>query len=274
MPKGPTAAKRGNLPTKHAIRNVDKVIVVASGKGGVGKSTTAVNLALALAQKSLRIGILDADIFGPSIPKLLGLKSDGVDIDRENNLIPLTNHGIQAMSMGFITGADEDSPIAWRGLMVMKAMQQLLHEVKWDKLDALIVDMPPGTGDVPLTLGQQVNVAGSVIISTPQDIALIDARKGTRMFQKLNIPILGLIQNMSLYICPKCGTQSHVFGQHGVQNAAKELHVPFLGDVPLDPLICDLSDKGIPIVASDPSSSQAKAYKDIADRVWAAVSYQ
>ncbi|CAI2164156.1 10896_t:CDS:2 [Funneliformis geosporum] len=256
---------RRGLPTKRLIRGVKRVIAVASGKGGVGKSTTAVNLALAVSSFRKNVGILDADIFGPSIPRLMNLKGEPNIIESNGNLIPLVNYGVKAMSMGFMVG--EESPIVWRGLMVMKALQQLLHQVHWDELDLLVIDMPPGTGDTQLTISQQIELSGVVIVSTPQDIALIDAKKGANMFSKVNVPILGIIQNMSTFICPNCQHQTHIFGKDGTNKVAKDLNIDLLGDIPLDADICDLSDLGKPIVIAKPDSIYAKGYKDIALKV-------
>lgn len=216
--------------------------------------------------KQKRVGILDTDIFGPSIPKLLNLTGGEPNVTESNRLIPLQNYGIKAMSMGFLI-PDDDSPIVWRGLMVMKALQQLLHEVEWDGLDYLILDMPPGTGDVQLTITQQLVVDGAVIVSTPQDIALIDAVKGVNMFKKVNVPIYGMVQNMSVFVCPNCDHEYHIFGQDGVPKQAQRLDVEMLGSVPLHPHICELSDKGTPVVIVDPESKNAKSYIDIADKI-------
>ncbi|KAI9025065.1 nucleotide binding protein [Phycomyces nitens] len=260
-------AQRG-LPKKMPIAGVKRVIAVSSGKGGVGKSTTAVNLALAAAGMKQKVGILDADIFGPSIPSLMNLNGEpelsekGKACDR---LIPLQNYGVKCMSMGFLV--DKEAPIVWRGLMVMKALQQLLHEVDWGHLDLLVIDMPPGTGDVQLTISQQVVLDGAVIISTPQDIALIDAVKGVNMFKKVNVPILGMVQNMSLFICPNCNHESHIFGHDGAARMAEKMEIPFLGEVPLHADICKLSDSGKPIVISQPDSPFAAHYKQISGRL-------
>ncbi|KAG9324999.1 hypothetical protein KVV02_000508 [Mortierella alpina] len=244
------------LPQKMPIKGVKHIIAVASGKGGVGKSTTSVNLALAIAGMNKRVGLLDADIFGPSIPRLMNLK---------DRLVPLTNFGVKCMSMGFLVG--EEAPVVWRGLMVMKALQQLLHQVEWGELDLLVIDMPPGTGDTQLTISQQIPLSGVVIVSTPQDIALIDARKGVNMFKKVNVPILGMVQNMSLHVCPKCSHESHIFGDGGAERTAKEMDLDFLGDVALHSEICQLSDKGQPVVVSRPDSKHTQYYKAIASKV-------
>ncbi|KAI8979407.1 P-loop containing nucleoside triphosphate hydrolase protein [Mycotypha africana] len=262
-------AQRG-LPKKMPIHNVKNVIVVASGKGGVGKSTTAVNIALAAAAFRQKVGILDADIFGPSIPKLMNLKGEPDLTEKGDRLVPLTNYGVKCMSMGFLVG--EDAPVVWRGLMVMKALQQLLHQVEWGPLDLLVIDMPPGTGDVQLTISQQVVVNGAVIVSTPQDIALVDAIKGVNMFKKVDVPILGMVQNMSLFICPNCQHESHIFGNDGAARMAKDFSVPLLGEVPLHTDICTLSDAGKPIVISQPESSYANYYRSITQNILSSLS--
>ncbi|CAJ0755214.1 9597_t:CDS:2 [Entrophospora sp. SA101] len=257
--------KRG-LPTKRKIANVKHVIAVASGKGGVGKSTTAVNLALAIASTfHYKVGILDADLFGPSIPKLMNLKGQP-GLTPDDKLIPLVNYGVKAMSMGFL--ADESSPIVWRGLMV--TLQQFLYQVHWDGLDLLVIDMPPGTGDTQLTITQQIELDGVVIISTPQDLALLDVRKAINMFKKVNVPILGTIQNMSMFICPNCNHKTHIFGNNGVVKLSKELNVEMLGEIPLDYEICDSSDKGNPVVLFPKKIDNnfiRKSYVDISKKI-------
>ncbi|XP_041482133.1 iron-sulfur protein NUBPL-like [Lytechinus variegatus] len=256
-----------NLPKREPIVGVKNIILVASGKGGVGKSTTAVNIALGIAaiEKNANVGILDADVFGPSIPRMMNLQGKEPDIDKNNQLIPLRNFGISCMSMGFLV--DEKSPVVWRGLMVMSAIQRLVKQVAWAPLDYLVIDMPPGTGDTQLSISQLITIAGAVIVSTPQDIALLDARKGAEMFKKVDVPVLGIVQNMSVYQCPKCGHQAHIFGQDGVHGVAKEMGLDVLGDVPLHIDIRETSDSGKPIVVSAPQSSQAIAYKSIAQEV-------
>ncbi|KAM9842021.1 iron-sulfur cluster transfer protein NUBPL isoform 2-T2 [Aulostomus maculatus] len=231
------------LPKQRAITGVKQVIVVASGKGGVGKSTTAVNLALGLLANDLSksVGLLDADIHGPSIPKLMNLKGNP-DLSDNNLMIPLTNYGIPCMSMGFLV--DDVAPIVWRGLMVMSAIERLLRHVDWGSLDYLVVDMPPGTGDVQLSITQNIPVAGAVIVSTPQDIALLDARRGAEMFKKVNVPVLGLVQNMSVFQCPNCNHQTHIFGSDGARQLANTMGIKFLGDVPLHMDIREMSDRG------------------------------
>jgi ATP-binding protein involved in chromosome partitioning len=243
------------------VPGVANIIAVASGKGGVGKSTTAVNLALALKDHGLRVGILDADIYGPSMPRLLGLKGQPQQITG-NKLAPMEAYGLKVMSMGFLV--DEETPMIWRGPMVMSALSQMLKDVAWGELDVLVVDMPPGTGDAQLTMAQQVPLAGAVIVSTPQDLALIDARKGLNMFRKVNVPVLGLVENMSTFICPHCGEPSNIFGHGGARAEAARLGVPFLGEVPLTLAIRETSDEGRPMVATDPSSAGAAAFREIA----------
>jgi ATP-binding protein involved in chromosome partitioning len=238
---------------------------VASGKGGVGKSTTAVNLALALQARGKAVGILDADIYGPSMPKLLGL--DGKPEVLDNRMIPKEKFGIKVMSMGFLV--DEDTAMIWRGPMVQSALLQMMRQVDWGPLDVLVVDMPPGTGDVQLTMAQQVPLAGAVIVSTPQDLALLDAKKGITMFRKVNVPVLGLIENMSTFICPNCQHESPIFGHGGAEREAKRLSIPFLGAVPLEMAIRETSDAGQPIVASDPQGPHAASYLGIADALLA-----
>jgi len=248
------------------VPGVANIIAVASGKGGVGKSTVAINLALALKEKGLRVGVLDADIYGPSMPRLLGLKGQPQQI-AGNQLDPMQAYGLKVMSMGFLV--DEETPMIWRGPMVMSALSQMLKDVAWGELDVLVVDMPPGTGDAQLTMAQQVPLAGAVIVSTPQDLALIDARKGLNMFRRVNVPVLGLVENMSTFICPHCGERSDIFGHGGAKAEAARLGVPFLGEVPLTLVIRETSDAGRPVVATDPSSPAAKAFREVAARAWA-----
>ena len=248
------------------VPGVANIIAVASGKGGVGKSTVAINLALALKEKGLRVGVLDADIYGPSMPRLLGLKGQPQQI-AGNQLDPMQAYGLKVMSMGFLV--DEETPMIWRGPMVMSALSQMLKDVAWGELDVLVVDMPPGTGDAQLTMAQQVPLAGAVIVSTPQDLALIDARKGLNMFRRVNVPVLGLVENMSTFICPYCGERSDIFGHGGAKAEAARLGVPFLGEVPLTLAIRETSDAGRPVVATDPSSPAAEAFREVAARAWA-----
>uniref|UniRef100_A0A8C9VJ43 Iron-sulfur cluster transfer protein NUBPL n=1 Tax=Scleropages formosus TaxID=113540 RepID=A0A8C9VJ43_SCLFO len=243
------------LPKQKAIAGVKQVIVVASGKGGVGKSTTAVNLALGLAanDSSKAVGLLDADVYGPSVPKLMNLTGNP-ELTEKNLMRPLVNFGIPCMSMGFLV--EETAPIVWRGLMVMSAIEKLLRQVDWGSLDYLVIDMPPGTGDVQLSITQNIPIAGAVIVSTPQDIALLDARRGAEMFRKVNVPVLGLVQNMSVFCCPKCQTMTHIFGADGARELASTLGVKVLGDVPLHVNIREMCDRGRPVVVSSPESPE------------------
>jgi ATP-binding protein involved in chromosome partitioning len=254
------------------VPGVSRIIAVASGKGGVGKSTTDVNLALAfaanlaLAMKAngRSVGVLDADIYGPSMPRMLGIS--GRPTSRDGKVMqPMTGFGIKCMSMGFLV--PEDTPMIWRGPMVMSALQQMLRDVDWGELDVMMVDMPPGTGDAQLTMAQQVPLAGAVIVSTPQDIALLDARKGLNMFRKVDVPVLGIVENMSYFVCPHCGERSEIFGHGGARREAERLGTEFLGEVPLHIAIRETSDEGRPIVVSQPESAEAQAFRSIAARV-------
>ncbi len=248
---------------KAGVPGIKSIIAVASGKGGVGKSTTSVNLALGLLKIGLKVGILDADIYGPSMPRLLGISDRPSANGRILN--PLESYGLKVMSMGFLV--EEETPMIWRGPMVISALTQMLREVAWGELDVLIVDMPPGTGDAQLTMAQQVPLAGAVIVSTPQDIALIDARKGLNMFRKVEVPILGLIENMSTFICPSCGERSDIFGHGGARKEAESVGVPFLGEIPLHIDIRSNSDGGTPITVSAPDSPHAKIYCTMAGQI-------
>jgi ATP-binding protein involved in chromosome partitioning len=249
--------------TATSSMNVRFMIAVASGKGGVGKSTTAANLALGLSAQGWRVGLLDADIYGPSAPRLFGLnKKPSVEAGK---LIPLEAYGVKIMSMGFLV--DEKTPMVWRGPMVTQALMQMLNEVKWGELDAMVIDMPPGTGDVQLTIAQQAALSGAVIVSTPQDLALIDARRAVAMFQKVETPILGIIENMSYFQCPHCGGRSEIFSHGGARQDAEKLSVPFLGEAPLDMRIRETSDTGHPIVSSEPNSPQAGVYLGLAAKI-------
>ena len=267
--KASAAPAQAAAPAEGARRQmapgIKQMIAVASGKGGVGKSTTAVNLALGLQALGLATGILDADIYGPSQPRLLGL-TGRPHVAHGNVLQPMEAYGLKAMSMGFLV--DEGTPIIWRGPMVVSALTQMLRDVEWGELDVLVIDMPPGTGDVQLTMAQQVPLSGAIIVSTPQDLALIDARKGLAMFQKVDVRVLGIVENMSFFLCPKCGERSDIFGHDGARLEAEKLGVPFLGGVPLHMDIRSTSDEGQPIVASHPQSPQAQIYRDIAARAW------
>jgi ATP-binding protein involved in chromosome partitioning len=246
------------------IPGVDAVIAVASGKGGVGKSTTAVNLALGLRDLGLKVGMLDADIYGPSLPKLLAIKEKPQTIGG-TRLKPIERYGLTVMSIGFLI--DEETPMIWRGPMVMSAITQMLREVEWGKLDIMVVDMPPGTGDAQLTMAQQVPLKGAVIVSTPQDLALIDARRGVAMFKRVNVPVLGIVENMSYFLCPSCGSRSDIFGYGGARKEAERQGVPFLGEVPLHMTIREKSDSGMPVVATEPDGVHAKIYREIAAKV-------
>jgi len=249
---------------QQGVPGVDAVIAVASGKGGVGKSTTAVNLALGLRDLGLKVGMLDADIYGPSLPKLFAIKEKPETIGG-NRLKPIERYGLRVMSIGFLI--DEETPMIWRGPMVMSAITQMLRDVEWGKLDVMVVDMPPGTGDAQLTMAQQVPLKGAVIVSTPQDLALIDARRGASMFKRVNVPVLGIVENMSYFLCPSCGTRSDIFGHGGAQKEAERLGVPFLGEVPLHMAIREKSDAGLPVVATEPEGAHAKIYRQIAAKV-------
>ncbi|AZO09963.1 MULTISPECIES: Mrp/NBP35 family ATP-binding protein [unclassified Mesorhizobium] len=261
VPQAPASQSHG----KRGVPGIDAIIAVASGKGGVGKSTTAVNLALGLAANGLKVGVLDADIYGPSMPRLLNIRGRPQTVDGKI-LKPMQNYGLKVMSMGFLV--DEETPMIWRGPMVMSALTQMLREVEWGQLDVLVVDMPPGTGDAQLTMAQQVPLAGAVIVSTPQDLALIDARKGLNMFKKVDVPLLGIVENMSYFLAPDTGKRYDIFGHGGARREAERLGVTFLGEVPLEMGIRESSDAGAPVVASKPEGAEARIYRDIASKVW------
>jgi ATP-binding protein involved in chromosome partitioning len=258
----PRAAPRAE--TAAGVPGVEAIIAVASGKGGVGKSTTAVNVALGLRDLGLKVGLLDADIYGPSMPKLLAIKERPQTLGG-TRLKPISRYGLTVMSIGFLV--EEETPMIWRGPMVISALTQMLREVEWGTLDVMIVDMPPGTGDAQLTMAQQVPLKGAVIVSTPQDLALIDARRGIAMFRRVNVPVLGLVENMSYFQCPQCGTRSDIFGHGGARHEAERLGVPFLGEVPLHIDIRERSDAGLPVVATEPDGVHAVIYRDIAAKV-------
>jgi ATP-binding protein involved in chromosome partitioning len=253
---------------KAGVPGVGAIIAVASGKGGVGKSTTAVNLALGFQANGLKVGILDADIYGPSIPRLLNISGKPQQLE-DRKIAPMQNYGLKAMSIGFLV--EEGTAMIWRGPMIQSALLQMLREVGWGELDILVIDMPPGTGDVQLTLAQQVPLAGAVIVSTPQDLALIDARKAIAMFGKVEIPILGIIENMSYFLAPDTGTRYDIFGHGGAKSEAERIGVPFLGEIPLTMDIRERSDAGTPVVVSDPDSASAAVYREIASKAWAEI---
>ena len=261
-PGHPAGAATGERPL---VPGVKSIVAVASGKGGVGKSTTAVNLALGLAAGGHSVGMMDADIYGPSLPRMMGISGRPTSHDGKT-LEPMRNYGVKVMSMGFLVA--EDTPMIWRGPMVMSALQQMLRDVNWGELDVLVVDMPPGTGDAQLTMAQQVPLTGAVIVSTPQDIALLDARKGLNMFRKVDVPVFGIVENMSYFLCPNCGHNTPIFSHGGARREADKLGTEFLGEIPLDVEIRETSDGGQPIVVSRPDSPNAQTYRAIADRVW------
>ena len=266
--RGAPAQPQARQPSKAGVPGVEAIVAVASGKGGVGKSTVAANLALALKANGLRVGILDADIYGPSLPRLLNLKGRPESI-AGRMLKPMEAYGVTAMSMGFLV--EEDTPMIWRGPMVVSALTQMLREVAWGELDILIVDMPPGTGDAQLTMAQQVPLAGAVIVSTPQDLALIDARKGLNMFRRVDVPPLGIIENMSYFVAPDTGKRYDIFGHGGARKEAERVGVPFLGEIPLDIRIRETSDEGVPIVVAEPDGPHARTFREIARAVWEGV---
>jgi len=252
------------------VKGVKNIIAVASGKGGVGKSTTSVNLALALAAEGATVGLLDADIYGPSQPRMLGLEGRKPDTQDGQKLEPLVNHDIQSMSIGYLI--EEETPMIWRGPMVTQALEQLLNDTNWREVDYLVIDLPPGTGDTQLTLAQKVPVSGAVIVTTPQDIALLDARKAYKMFEKVEVPVLGVVENMSIHICSNCGHEEHIFGEGGGQSMADQYDIPFLGALPLDIKIREETDSGKPTVVAEPEGRIAHSYKEIARRVAAKLS--
>ena len=266
-PAAPPAAPRQG-PAKISLPTVRSIVAVASGKGGVGKSTTTTNLACALAAKGLKVGLLDADIYGPSQPRLMGITGKPRSPDGKV-MEPMRNHGVKVMSIGFLL--DDDKPVIWRGPMVVSALQQMLRDVAWGELDILLVDMPPGTGDIQLSMAQTVPLTGSVIVSTPQDIALIDARRGLAMFRRVEVPVFGFVENMSYFACPHCGERTDIFGHGGAAAEAAKLDTDFLGEIPLHLAIRETSDAGTPIVVTDPTSPHSLAYAAIADKVWGKV---
>ena len=266
MARGAPGADPSTLGGKPALPGIRAVVAVASGKGGVGKSTTSVNLALALARLGQRVGLLDADIYGPSQPRMLGIAGRPRSADGKK-LLPMENYGVRVMSMGFLV--DEDAPMIWRGPMVQSAIQQMLGDVEWGELDFLVVDLPPGTGDAQLTMAQRVPLAGAVIVSTPQDIALLDARKALNMFRKVDVPVLGIIENMSYFVCPHCGGRAEIFSHGGARRTAEKFGVDFLGEIPLDLMIREETDAGRPPVSRTPTARRPRAYLKVAEAVLA-----
>jgi ATP-binding protein involved in chromosome partitioning len=260
---GRPAAAPG-APSGAILKDVRHTIAVASGKGGVGKSTVAANLALALERIGHRVGLMDSDIYGPSQQMMMGIDEKPY-VNEANQIVPIERYGVKVMSLGFLM--DVDQPVIWRGPMVMKAVEQFLQDVAWGALDDLVIDLPPGTGDAQLTLTQKIHLSGAVIVTTPQDVSLIDARKGLAMFQKVNVPVLGIVENMSYYLCTKCGHREEIFKHGGGRRTAEELGVPFLGEIPLDPKVALGGDAGRPIVAAEPKSAVAEAYFRIADAI-------
>jgi ATP-binding protein involved in chromosome partitioning len=263
-PPPPRGAAGVPAPAANILPEVRFAIAVASGKGGVGKSTVAANLALCFERLGRRVGLMDSDIYGPSQQMMMGI-SEKPYVNESNQIVPIERYGVRVMSLGFLM--DVDQPVIWRGPMVMKAVEQFLQDVAWGKLDFLVIDLPPGTGDAQLTLTQKVHLSGAVIVTTPQDVSLIDARKGLAMFQKVNVPVLGIVENMSYFICPQCGHREEIFKHGGGRKTAEELHVPFLGEIPLDPKVAIGGDAGRPIVAAEPQSPVTEAYLRIAEEI-------
>ncbi len=257
-------AHQQGLPRAEALPGIQNVVAVASGKGGVGKSTVATNLAVALGMAGLQVGLLDADIYGPSLPMMMGVHEQP-RVSSQNRLLPFVSHGIKVQSLGFFIG--ENAPVIWRGPMVMKAVQQLLQDTEWGELDVLVIDLPPGTGDVQLTLVQTVPLTGAVLVTTPQDLALLDVKKGAEMFKQVNAPLLGIVENMSYFVCPDCGKETDVFRKGGGVKESERLGVPLLGRIPLDPTVCDAGDTGVPVVIGQPNTKVAAEFQKVATAV-------
>jgi len=263
-PGAAAGARAGGVPASEILKDVRFKVAVASGKGGVGKSTVTANLALALTRLGYRVGLMDSDIYGPSQQMMMGI-TEKPFVNEEDKIVPIERHGVKVISLGFLM--DPDQPVIWRGPMVMKAVEQFLQDVAWGPLDFLLVDLPPGTGDAQLTLTQKIQLSGAVIVTTPQEVSLIDARKGLAMFEKVNVPLLGIIENMSFYVCPSCGHRDEIFKHGGGKSTAEKLGVPFLGEIPIDPKIVAGGDAGTPIVIAEPKSAATAAYMALADAV-------
>ena len=259
-PRSPGDPWAGRAP----IPGIKRIIAIASGKGGVGKSTVSTNLAIALSQKGYHIGLMDSDIYGPSVHIMMGVDERPM-VTPEQKIIPIEKFGIKMMSMGFLV--DSDAPLIWRGPLVMKAVEQFLHDVQWQELDALIIDLPPGTGDAQLTLVQKTPLTGAIIVTTPQEVALVDARRGLKMFQKVNTPVLGIVENMSYFVCPHCGEKSFIFGEGGGLRSARQLGITLLGQIPIEPAVTESGDTGVPIVSKDPESASGRAFLEIAEKI-------
>ncbi len=266
-PQAPQIPTLGpGLPAKRKIPGIKRVILVGSGKGGVGKSTVAANLAVALKENGFKVGLLDADIYGPSVPTILGLKNVALTVNDKQRIVPAEKEGLKVLSIGLML-PNEDTPVIWRGALLMKAIQQFLYEVDWGELDYLVIDLPPGTGDVQLTLAQNLIIDGAIVVTTPQDVALSDVRKAVAMFQELGVPILGLVENMAYFVCPHCGKRSQIFGEGKVKNFAKEKNLSLLAEIPIEPIVSKASDEGIPVVSAYPESETSKAFKKLAKEV-------
>jgi len=267
QPQGPQIPTLGpGLPPKRKLPGVKRIVLVGSGKGGVGKSTVAANLAVALKKAGYKVGLLDADIYGPSVPTILGLKNAVVSVNDNQRLLPVEKDGLKVLSIGFML-PNEETPVIWRGALLMKAIQQFMFDVDWGELDYLVVDLPPGTGDVQLTLAQNLILDGAVVVTTPQDVALADVKKAVAMFQELGVPLLGLVENMAYFVCPKCGEKSYIFGKGRVEEYAKQKGLEILAQIPTEPSVSEASDKGLPVVEAYPDSLTAKAFEELAQKV-------